>query len=147
MSLTEVERLKCLEIIDNLTKHPIAAMFAKPVDAIADGVPDYYEVIKNPSDFSTVRNKLTTLQYKTLDEFKRDVNLIWDNAVQYNSRQSFIALIADELRKQFDKQIWQLESPPTEQWINDFLKARLIICKLFRNPPNGLANYAFSADQ
>lgn len=145
MSFTEVQRLKCIEIIDNLLKHPISAMFAKPVDAIADGVPDYYDVIKNPSDFSTVRNKLVTSQYKSLDEFKKDVNLIWENAILYNSKQSFMALIADELSRQFQRQLWQLESPPTEQWINDFLKARLIICKLFRNPPNGLANYSFSA--
>ncbi|EAY03796.1 Bromodomain containing protein [Trichomonas vaginalis G3] len=146
MSLSEAQRLKCLEILDNLRKHPISEMFAKPVDAEADGVPDYYDVIKNPSDFSTVRNKLTTFQYKTFDEFKRDVNLIWENAIQYNTKQSFIALIAEELSRQFQKQLWQFESPPTEQWINDFLRARVTITKLFRNPPTGVANLAFTAN-
>ena len=31
-----------------------ARMFAKPVDAVALNIPDYYIVIKNPMDLSTI---------------------------------------------------------------------------------------------
>ena len=137
---------KCLEIIEDLMKHPIAEVFMEPVDPVRDMVPDYLDIIKNPSDFSTIRNRLLERKYLTYEEFKRDVNLVWENAITYNTKQSLPAYIADELNRIFQKKIWYIENPQTEQWINEFLKNRLTLCKLFRNPPSGLSNFAFSSD-
>ena len=137
---------KCLEIIEDLMKHPIAEVFMEPVDPVRDMVPDYLDVIKNPSDFTTIKNRLLERKYLTYEEFKRDVNLIWENAITYNTKQSLPAYIADELSRIFQKRIWYIENPPAEQWINDFLKNRLTLCKLFRNPPSGLANFSLNSD-
>lgn len=40
---------------------------------ISGKLPDYHEVIENPMDFATVRNKLGTGAYATLEQF--EVNL------------------------------------------------------------------------
>lgn len=146
MSFPSSLQKKCLEIITDLMAHPIAEVFMVPVDPVRDGVPDYFDIIKNPSDFTTIKNKLIEGRYLSYDEFKRDVNLIWENAITFNSKQSLPAYIADELNKEFQKKIWCIENPPAEQWINDFLKHRLTLCKLFRNPPSGLANFAFTPE-
>lgn len=146
MPLTKAQKEKCVEIVEELFSHPISEVFQEPVDPIVDEVPDYFDVIQNPSDLSTVRTKLMTDQYDNLQDFKRDVNLIWENAITYNGKPSLPAFIADELSKLFQKRFYVLEEPPLEQWVNDYLKSRSVVCKLFRNAPKGLASFNFTAE-
>jgi hypothetical protein len=134
---------RCMKILEELFSHPISEVFRDPVDPIRDEVPDYLEVIQIPSDLTTVRNRLRNDRYRSLQDFKRDVNLIWENAVQYNGRPSLPAYIADELSRIFRRRFSALEEPPTDQWINDYLKSRSVICKLFRNAPKGLSSFGF----
>ncbi|KAL6752956.1 hypothetical protein V8C86DRAFT_2737296 [Haematococcus lacustris] len=47
-------------------------------------VPDYYNVIKNPMDFSTIRQKIQRQQYSTPLDVCEDVRLIWRNCATYN---------------------------------------------------------------
>ncbi|PHT43951.1 hypothetical protein CQW23_17976 [Capsicum baccatum] len=75
---------KTLELIlDKLQKKDIYGVYADPVDP--EELPDYHEVIENPMDFATVRNKLGTGAYATLEQFESDICLICSNAMQYNS--------------------------------------------------------------
>lgn len=135
---------KCLKILDELVSHPISTVFQEPVDPVLDEVPDYFDVIKEPSDLSTVRERLLSNKYSNLQEFKREVNLIWENAVTYNGKTSYPAYIADQLSKIFSKQISMLEDQNYEHWINEFLKARSILFKLFHNPPKSIESTAAS---
>jgi hypothetical protein len=141
MSFQTEYKQRCLDIVDEILRHPISAVFHNPVDPTSDEVPDYLDVIQHPSDLSTVRTKLLNDRYRSLHEFKRDMNLIWENAVQYNGRQSLPGFIADRLSKIFQKRMTDLEEISTDQWINDFLKTRSAMCKLFRATPKGL-NFA-----
>nr|XP_016472230.1 PREDICTED: uncharacterized protein LOC107794267 [Nicotiana tabacum] len=75
---------KTLELIlDKLQKKDIYGVYAEPVDP--EELPDYHEVIENPMDFATVRNKLGNGSYATLEQFESDVFLICSNAMQYNA--------------------------------------------------------------
>ncbi|KAJ1954316.1 Transcriptional activator spt7 [Linderina pennispora] len=47
--------------------------------------PDYYEVIENPMDLSTMAKKLRALHYNSKDEFWGDVQQIRDNCYTYNT--------------------------------------------------------------
>ncbi|VDM45538.1 unnamed protein product [Toxocara canis] len=55
--------------------------FARPVDARV--VPDYYVHITNPMDLSTMYRKVES--YKSPQELLDDFNLIYTNAIMYNS--------------------------------------------------------------
>lgn len=125
--------------MEEILEHPISEVFYEPVDPVADEVPDYFDIIKNPSDLSTVRNKLISDQYQSFEDFKCDMNLIWENAILYNGRGSFPAFIADQLSRIFQRRISVLEAPTPEQWISEYLKARSIMVKLFRSPPKSVA--------
>ncbi|XP_006346205.1 uncharacterized protein [Solanum tuberosum] len=70
-------------ILDKLQKKDIYGVYAEPVDP--EELPDYHEVIDNPMDFTTVRNKLRTGSYVTLEQLESDIFLICSNAMQYNS--------------------------------------------------------------
>ncbi|KAH9949306.1 hypothetical protein B0H21DRAFT_147863 [Amylocystis lapponica] len=63
-----------------------AEAFLKPVSKT--DVPDYYEVIANPMDFSTMQKKIKSKSYKSKAEFKDDLNLIWSNCFTYNATEN-----------------------------------------------------------
>lgn len=47
--------------------------------------PDYYDVIKNPMDLGTMLRNVRQGRYKSKAQFMRDLDLIWDNCLTYNS--------------------------------------------------------------
>ncbi len=47
-------------------------------------VPDYTTVIKQPMDLSTVISKIDLHKYETVAAYLQDVDLIWQNALEYN---------------------------------------------------------------
>nr|POF14513.1 bromodomain and phd finger-containing protein 3 [Quercus suber] len=70
-------------ILDKLQKKDTYGVYAEPVDP--EELPDYHEVIEHPMDFATVRKKLASGLYSTLEQFESDIFLICSNAMQYNA--------------------------------------------------------------
>lgn len=89
-----------------------ASWFLHPVDAVKLNIPDYYHVIKNPMDLSTIDKKHAAQGYFTVDAFVADFDLIVSNCISYNGRDSPFAEMANNLRKQLDKHLQRL--PPME---------------------------------
>jgi Bromodomain len=50
-------------MMNSLWKHNMAWIFHEPVDPKRLNIPDYFDIIKHPMDFGTVKNKLNTNQY------------------------------------------------------------------------------------
>ncbi|XP_048781551.1 bromodomain and PHD finger-containing protein 3 isoform X1 [Lagopus muta] len=82
--------------LDLLQEKDAAQIFAEPVNL--DEVPDYLEFISNPMDFSTMRRKLESHLYRTLDEFEEDFNLIVTNCMRYNAKDTIFHRAAVRLR-------------------------------------------------
>ena len=72
------------KIITTLWKSKGSELFHKPVDPLLLGLSDYFDVIKHPMDFSTIKKKLTNLTYTNFKEFTEDLNLVFDNCYKYN---------------------------------------------------------------
>lgn len=47
--------------------------------------PNYFDIIKNPMDLTTMTKKLKNLQYNNKDDFAADLELIWSNCLTYNT--------------------------------------------------------------
>ncbi|MCO5608640.1 hypothetical protein L7F22_062854 [Adiantum nelumboides] len=71
-------------ILDRLQKKDKFGVFAEPVDP--KEVPNYHDIIKDPMDFGTMRNRISSGHYMTIELFQRDIFLICDNAMQYNGK-------------------------------------------------------------
>jgi hypothetical protein len=136
----------CLQVLDELSLHPIADIFLNPVDPELDGVPTYFDIVKHPSDLGTVRANLLSHKYQSLEEFSRDVNLIWDNAVLFNGSHSMIGFMAERLRHIFQKRISLLQSCSPDLWTSDYFKSQQTMCKLFRAQPNVMQELSLSPD-
>lgn len=100
MSLTDLTACRnCLKRLQN-SKH--SHLFRKPVDPVRDKAPDYFNVIQNPIDLSSISNKLSEGLYKDRFEFKRDFELLISNAKTYTpDPKAFVYLEANALDKEF----------------------------------------------
>ncbi|XP_069822940.1 peregrin isoform X4 [Dendropsophus ebraccatus] len=63
-------------------------------------VPDYLEHIKKPMDFQTMKANLEALRYKNFDQFEDDFNLIVNNCIKYNAKDTIFYRAAVRLREQ-----------------------------------------------
>ncbi|KAM4633071.1 ATPase family AAA domain-containing protein 2 isoform 2-T2 [Polymixia lowei] len=110
-------RLFLRDVTNRLSQDKRFKAFTKPVDL--DEVPDYAEVIQQPMDLSTVLSRIDLHRYVTVKEFLYDVDLIWQNALEYNPdrdpsdrqirhracalKDTVHAIIRDELDEDFEK--------------------------------------------
>lgn len=53
--------------------------------------PTYHQIIVNPMDLGTMKNKIRRSEYKNLDDFKKDLALIRSNAEKFNGTLSPIS--------------------------------------------------------
>ena len=73
-------KTSCLEVLKVLQGHQHGWVFNSPVDPVELGLPDYFEVIKQPMDLGTIRKKLENGCYRSLEEFHGHVHVTFDNA-------------------------------------------------------------------
>ncbi|XP_042010812.1 transcription factor GTE4-like isoform X2 [Salvia splendens] len=92
----------CNALLERLMKHKHAWVFNKPVDAVALGLHDYFEIIRNPMDLGTVKGRLTQNWYKSPMEFAEDVVLTFQNAMTYNPKGQDVYVMAEQLCKLFE---------------------------------------------
>lgn len=71
------------------------------MDYKALNIPSYPVIVKNPMDYSTIKAKLNLNCYATEEDFKDDMNLIFDNCLLFNGRESFYGKVALELKLEF----------------------------------------------
>lgn len=89
--------------MQKLWKANQAWIFHKPVDPEELEIPDYFEVITKPMDFSTIKQKLALNQYIRggLTEFVDDINLTFDNCIKYNGEDSSVGKMCKTVREEF----------------------------------------------
>ncbi|KAK7743347.1 histone acetyltransferase [Diatrype stigma] len=92
-----------LHLLNDLQNHQSAWPFLNPVSK--DDVADYYDVIKEPMDLSTMEQKLEADQYQTPEDFVKDARLIFDNCRKYNNETTPYAKSANKLEKYMWAQI------------------------------------------
>ncbi|KAK4109470.1 histone acetyltransferase GCN5 [Canariomyces notabilis] len=85
-----------------IQNHKQAWPFLNPVNK--DEVPDYYNVIANPMDLSTVEEKLELDQYATPRDLVADLKSIFSNCRQYNDATTVYTKCAVKL----EKYMWSL---------------------------------------
>ncbi|XP_012881257.1 PREDICTED: bromodomain-containing protein 1 isoform X3 [Dipodomys ordii] len=85
-------------VLERLQEKDPAKIFAQPVSL--KEVPDYLDHIKHPMDFATMRKRLEAQGYKNLHAFEEDFNLIVDNCMKYNAKDTVFYRAAVRLRDQ-----------------------------------------------
>ncbi|KAK2593665.1 histone acetyltransferase [Conoideocrella luteorostrata] len=84
-------------VLYQIQNHKQAWPFLNPVNR--DEVPDYYKVIKNPMDLTTIEERLNRDTYDTPKDFFSDVKLVFDNCRQYNDTNTVYSKCAVKMQK------------------------------------------------
>lgn len=91
-----------ISILDTLKKNKNAKIFLEPVNWQKMNLLDYPMIVKEPMDFSTIRKKLSFNTYTKIQEFIRDVSLIFSNCKLYNGVESFVGKMGVEMSKEWE---------------------------------------------
>lgn len=86
-----------LHLLNDMQNNTNAWPFQVPVNK--DEVADYYDVIKEPMDLSTMEEKHEKDMYPNPEDFIRDATLIFNNCRKYNSETTPYAKAANRLQK------------------------------------------------
>eukprot|EP00920_Eleutheroschizon_duboscqi_P027272 GHVT01066730.1.p1 GENE.GHVT01066730.1~~GHVT01066730.1.p1 ORF type:complete len:674 (+),score=192.13 GHVT01066730.1:405-2426(+) len=84
-----------MELLQALDKQQAAWPFRRPVSTAE--APDYYDVIENPTDLSTMKKKCKQGEYRTRHEFGVELRQMLDNCRIYNAPQTIYYKYANEL--------------------------------------------------
>jgi len=95
---------KCLPIVQQLIDDPFGWVFRDAVDPVVFGLPDYFEVVKNPMHLLLVKKKLENAVYTDMASFERDVKLVFENAILYNGDESDVGQLAQTMRGVFERE-------------------------------------------
>ncbi|XP_068192711.1 histone acetyltransferase p300 isoform X2 [Antennarius striatus] len=95
---------------------PESIPFRQPVDPQLLGIPvrirtsnktnlDYFDIVKNPMDLSTIKRKLDTGQYQEPWQYVEDIWLMFNNAWLYNRKTSRVYKFCSKLAEVFESEI------------------------------------------
>jgi hypothetical protein len=101
IEISDDEKKKLEKVFDTIEKDVQAYEFLNPVDYIGLNILDYPKIITHPMDLGTVKKNLLNGDYKTMQDFMSDINLIWQNCRTYNIPGSEIVKMANHCDKRF----------------------------------------------
>lgn len=94
------------KVLKEIKAHDSAWPFLEPVNAETTGAFDYYDVIKNPMDLSTMQKRLDDGHfYFTKDIFIADLRRMVENCKTYNGKGHYVTEMAIQLEKMFMNKI------------------------------------------
>jgi Histone acetylation protein/Bromodomain len=99
---------------ENIITHPLSKAFRRPVNAAALKLSDYHNIITKPMDLGTVHSRCVLGEYRNLNEFVADVNLVFSNAKKFNPPGHIVHSNAIELSKLFEMELNRI----TEKWLD-----------------------------
>ncbi|KAL2491106.1 DNA-binding bromodomain-containing protein [Abeliophyllum distichum] len=100
----EQELKAALEVIRKVMKMEAAEPFNVPVNPVALGIPDYFDVIDTPMDFGTICSNLEKGdKYMNAEDVFKDVQYIWENCYKYNNKGDYIVELMKRVKKNFTK--------------------------------------------
>jgi hypothetical protein len=97
-----------------LCRYKTALPFLKPVDCMKLKIPDYYKVIENPMDLTTIKKRLTFLWYSSANECLNDFKLIFDNCFKFNCAEDYVYKAGKKLEEYLNEKLKEMPSEEIE---------------------------------
>jgi chromatin structure-remodeling complex subunit RSC1/2 len=80
-------------------------------------IPEYFDAIKQPIAFDVIKKKLKRKKYNSVDQFMRDVDLLYDNAKSFNEDGSQIYEDAVEMQAEAHRLAKEEKSKPDTEYV------------------------------
>ena len=99
-------------------KHPAAKLFLNPVNPEDPGMKDYFKVIDDPQDLTSIESRLKSHEYRSVREWKRDISTIWSNCAAFYGSHSWSYTLALHMSKVFEKELKIMSTTNIAGWLN-----------------------------
>ncbi|KAK3285464.1 hypothetical protein CYMTET_6933 [Cymbomonas tetramitiformis] len=93
---------QCLSSIKQTMAHKWAFPFNEPVDAEKLNLRDYHDIVKEPMDLRTIKEKIERSEYEHPDDVAGHARLTFNNAMLYNPPGSDVHVMATTLLEFFE---------------------------------------------
>ncbi|XP_032073602.1 bromodomain testis-specific protein [Thamnophis elegans] len=100
-------------VMKAMWRHNFSWPFHQPVDAEGLKLPDYYNIVKEPMDLTTIQKRLEHQYYTCAAECIDNFKTMFANCYLYNKPGDDIVFMAQELEKVFLQKVAQM--PPDEK--------------------------------
>ena len=120
---------RCRTITEKFINDPLAMLFLAHYEPPEDIAEAYHAKVSTPMDLATVKMKLQNEGYTNHEEWVRDMNLIFDNAINFNGDTSVIGGVALYFKRKLDRYVQRFELSNTRNF-----EAKLI--EAYRNLQN-----------
>lgn len=151
--IPKFQQKQCQKILDKLYEKSISKPFQQNLSENF-GLPEPIKVyLGNPIDLNKIRENLANDQYKTIQEWARDVFLVFDNALSLFQQGSPIFAIAKDLRYWFEKKLRNFPRTSNELWLIEFNSAHEKLQNLvdsypkMKNNSNSATRYSIDEDE
>uniref|UniRef100_A0A1A9W124 Peregrin n=1 Tax=Glossina brevipalpis TaxID=37001 RepID=A0A1A9W124_9MUSC len=105
------------KLLDALEARDTSEIFREPVDT--SEVPDYLDIVTHPMDLGTMRNKLQSGQYSHLDQLQADFDLMIQNCLAYNNKDTVFYRAGIRMRDQAAPLFQQVRSDLAREGLLD----------------------------
>jgi hypothetical protein len=102
--------------MEKLMKLPCARVFLDPVDPEREEIPNYPQVIKHPVDLKLILKRLNNNEYSLISNWDKDMNFIWNNAEKFYQKNSYMAILANELHRHYEKEYQRIKILRLAKW-------------------------------
>jgi bromodomain-containing factor 1 len=100
-------------ILKNVLKTQAGKNFKAPVAVLWPAFAEAYAArIPNEIDLGTMEKKLRSGTYKTINDLKADLDLLYDNAVTFNGADHLVAIAANDVRESMFEKLANLPPEP-----------------------------------
>lgn len=72
------------------------------------GIEDYFDIVKKPMDFGTIKGKLKEQRYANISEFTEDMELVFYNCKLYNGEISGVGQMGKQVHDEYRRLMEQL---------------------------------------
>ncbi|EAX92874.1 Bromodomain containing protein [Trichomonas vaginalis G3] len=120
-------RKQLLQALTKIKQRPSAKWFIDPIDTKMKGFNNFKGKLETPMDLTTIERKLKNNKYKTVHEFKKDLDLIWENSQKCCIEDSITSILALDMKQYADNLLMYISDNPQVDWVNKlmFLQEKL----------------------
>lgn len=138
MSEKSVVLNQCQKITKDFINNPLSMLFVHLSFGDKKSHFEYTSRIKEPMDLTTVNKRLKENCYSNIQEWAYDMDLIFNNAILFNGKNSIVGGVAIYLQKHFNKKLKELEAWNLRNYEEQLMQLSDSLEKLLREPPQDL---------
>ncbi|CAI5717252.1 unnamed protein product [Peronospora destructor] len=121
---------RLMPLLTKLMESEYGWTFNNPVDPVQWNIPDYFDIIKCPMDLGTIKKRLESEHYNSVEAFASDVRLVFENCIAYNSSTNKFNIAAKQLLASFNKSLAALKNQLEKQLFKRCEQRREEMCQL-----------------